>query len=92
MSLVEVGSKISIENLNQTTSMKIFPNRVKSTLSFQFDKSFDAIRILDLLGQEHLYLNEIKNQIDVSFLQSGIYILELKNKTKSVSQNRFVEE
>ncbi|MDA3927587.1 MAG: T9SS type A sorting domain-containing protein [Prolixibacteraceae bacterium] len=92
VSLLEVGSETGIDNLKQTTSMKIFPNPVKSTLSFQFDKSFDRIRILDLLGQEHLYLNEIKNQIDVSSLQSGIYILELKDNTKAVSQSRFVKE
>lgn len=61
---------------------KIYPNPVKDKLYLEVEQSEIKLEISDAVGQTVFILNEpqAKQEIDVSFLDSGIYFVKTQNK------------
>ena len=62
-------------------SLKLYPNPANNTLNVE--GNYDAIQVFDILGKL-LIDSEAKEKIDVSSLNSGVYIVELKLNNKSI--------
>jgi len=81
MKLIKQGP-VGINELNLNASIKLFPNPVKDKLSLQFESTLkiDVISISNALGQMIYSMNDpqSKQEIDLGFLQSGIYFLTLR--------------
>ena len=79
---IRLNSDLSI-NERPINISDIYPNPVNGIINFATLAYGDEIHIYNLSGQ--LVLSEIAknhvNQIDLSFLNKGIYILEYQNKT-----------
>jgi len=84
------------EVVKKEENFSVYPNPASSIITIESKKYQDlSIRIVDVLGREVIESTKyevlgIKN-IDVSHLPSGMYIIQLQNKTGVVSK-KFVKE
>ena len=69
--------------------ISVFPNPTSGVLNIK--NGVGTARILDLTGKVILEATVINEQIDVSTLQNGIYLLQLKNEQRSRAV-RFIKE
>jgi hypothetical protein len=91
VSLVEVDETSSVNAININNSIKVFPNPAKSTIALQTEIAFDAVRIMNISGQELIHSNSGIQNIDISNLQSGIFIVELMKNGKAVAKSQFIK-
>jgi hypothetical protein len=91
VTLVEVGGGSSVENL-QLASAKVYPNPVAEVLNIECSQAFDAVRVLNTLGQENLCVSTSNNQLNVSQLKAGVYIVELRSGNQVVAKSRFIKQ
>ena len=72
-----------LENLKSESSIFIFPNPVKTSLTVTGAAKDAKINLLDLTGTllQSIPAQENSTQIDVSTLQQGIYLLQMGEKT-----------
>jgi aminopeptidase N len=72
-----------IQELPMDNAYRFGPNPVTDDLFLQFPNAgrFEAVRIINMAGQEMLILKDIENpaSIDLSFLSDGSYLLEFSN-------------
>lgn len=68
----------------ELSSLKVYPNPAETEITINYDKVIKSINILDLTGKKLFskeYLNGAKNiSLDVDFLQSGTYFLNINDK------------
>ena len=70
---------------NETLCVNIYPNPVKNKLNLEFEPSkirLDKLSITNTLGQIVFSLNEpqAKQEIDLSFLNIGLYFVKVQNR------------
>ena len=86
----EVNSD-ALSTLNNTTdSLVIYPNPVINILHIVSNYNTQSIKIRNLLGQLIL-VSENKNFIDLSSLETGIYLIEIEN-TNSLVTKRIIKK
>ena len=78
------------ENYN-SNQISIFPNPTTNTLFINGLPKNSNIKIFDVLGKEVLNFETTNNQINISNLQSGIYILKIENENKIVTK-KFIKQ
>ncbi|MNK10885.1 hypothetical protein D3C87_289180 [compost metagenome] len=77
-------------NDNQFTGMTYYPNPIKDVLTIVNNNDIETVNIVNMLGQTILnkQINNSTAQMDLSSLQSGVYIVNItsggKNKTIKV--------
>lgn len=77
-------------NLNTHNSdFKIFPNPVNNILNIDSSSDIKSVKIYNILGKEILKTKSKK--INVSKLNSGIYILKLENNLGEVSTKKWIK-
>ncbi len=82
-----VSGLVPIEFQNQ---LKLFPNPVSQTLFIEADGiPFDQILVRNLLGKK--VMNTTSPHLDISFLEDGVYFVELVSKEKPVVISTFVK-
>ena len=74
-------------SLNETNRFKfnLYPNPTTNFISINTDLSEFKIDIFDLLGKK-VHFSENKSQIDLTHLDSGIYLLTMESKFYSTSK------
>ena len=74
----------SNEALSLDYNVSIFPNPASDNLVVQADKAFNRAEIINVSGQKVMDLNTGNQQIDISSLKPGIYILNIifEDKTR----------
>lgn len=62
-------------------SVSIYPNPAKSELfiSNESNIELEELIIYNQMGQEVMYLNKVESRIDISSLQSGVYLIEIRS-------------
>ena len=85
-------SVLANANFNALNDIKIFPNPVKNLFSISNKNNFQiqSVEISNMLGQT-LQMNINNNNIDVSDLKSGSYILKIVTE-KGTSNTKFIKE
>ncbi|SEQ81071.1 Por secretion system C-terminal sorting domain-containing protein [Epilithonimonas lactis] len=71
------------------TQVKIYPNPVRDVINISLDKSIQSVEIFDFLGR--LIRTETKNNINVSQLSKGNYILKIKTGNQEIIE-KFIKE
>lgn len=71
------------------TQVKIYPNPVRDVINISSDKSIQSVEIFDILGR--LIRTETKNNINVSQLSKGNYILKIKTSNQEIIE-KFIKE
>lgn len=74
----------------KNASVSIYPNPTSDILNIESEKSFEAISIYDLSGQR-VWTSGADITVDMSGLDAGIFILELRFEN-GLNYSRFVKE
>lgn len=79
-------------NTLSSNDMRLFPNPVTSNLNIKLSEnaSITSIQIVDINGRSVLNINDNFETINVSGLQSGLYILNLETSKGSITK-RFIK-
>jgi hypothetical protein len=82
---------VSISEPTPEYSLSLYPNPTNGLLNLSADQNIDEIKVYNLSGQ--LILNSIQpnNQIDLSHLESGVYLIEISIEGSQVIR-RIVKE
>jgi hypothetical protein len=70
------------EITGKTASYNLYPNPVNSMLTITSDQAINSIRIFDFTGKIVLETENPTQQMDLSFLNSGIYLVEINKEEK----------
>lgn len=87
----------NVENFEQTktSELNLYPNPNNGTFTIEPNVAFGgqvAIRVFNTLGElvlEHSTSNLVREELNLSQLQNGLYLLDIRNKNK-VATKRFV--
>lgn len=88
------GSFSAIENSAKFKNIRIFPNPAGNNLNIEIEQENDyLVQIFDFSGKLALQkqLNRGENQIEISFLKSGMYILRAQS-SKNIFVGKFLKE
>lgn len=93
---VTVSSALSTENFSKTT-LQLYPNPVLDNITIQNDNNIEiqTINIVDLKGRvvkEFKYSTLNNNLINISELESGIYIINLITSSQQVLSKKIIKE
>jgi len=85
---------LGIEDTNLEEAINIYPNPVKNNFTITNNGNFviNKITIHNLLGKIVYQANAIKNNIDISNLKEGIYLVKLNSNTISVIKKIIVSK
>lgn len=84
-------STLGINNTNIEKSLFIYPNPVKSVLNIFSEDKIDSLEILDITGKTIFSYKLTTNHINVSQLNSGLYILKI-HSDYNISTKRFIKQ
>ncbi|CAL2080523.1 T9SS type A sorting domain-containing protein [Tenacibaculum sp. 190524A02b] len=74
---------LSSEEVSLLQEFNIYPNPTQDVLNFSGNKTIDKLQIFDSKGAEVFSQKGILNkQLDVNFLQSGVYFLNIESNKK----------
>jgi len=78
-----LSTSIKSRSLNNEFEIKLFPNPVKDKLTLEFEHELKSLDITNNLGQlVYVLKNPLsKQEIDLSFLSSGVYYLKAQNNS-----------
>lgn len=83
------------EELHLDKAISLYPNPVKGIVSIQFDKPFanSFIEVYDLLGRRRLskQVEQGIEQIDLGFLEEGVYIITYKSDEKRIKNKKLIK-
>jgi len=87
---VVVNITLSIDELQNNSGLKIYPNPTNGIVTIETPYQIEEIIVSNTIGQEILKINS--NQIDLSSLKTGIYIIKIRlddniSITKKVIRN-----
>ena len=97
MSSYDVEDKceaISIPEIDLSNEILLYPNPTRGMLFFSHRDNMiiEYITIYNQIGQKVLYRNEIIENIDISSLRQGIYIIELTLSELKIRQKLIIEK
>ncbi|MCH1484855.1 MAG: carbohydrate-binding protein [Flavobacteriaceae bacterium] len=78
------GDPMSLNEMNRV-NFNLYPNPTSNFISINTDLSEFKIEIFDLLGKK-VHFSQNKSQINLSHLDSGIYLLTMESKFYSTSK------
>ncbi len=87
----------SVGQIRKGEMVSIYPNPAKETVTFEFDLQESLVKfdVLDVNGRVVLSVNENQykgmRNIDLNALQSGLYIINLQTKSRSINY-RLIKE
>jgi hypothetical protein len=87
----------SVEQVLKGEMLAIYPNPANEMVTIEFDlkESLDKLNVLDVNGRVVLSINENQykgmRNIDLNALQSGLYIINLQTKSRSINY-RLIKE
>jgi hypothetical protein len=81
---------IAINNsINKNAHIKVYPNPANNTLFVENSNAFKSINIYNLQGV--LIKKSLINEVDISAISAGIFVLEVENTEGVLSRVRFVK-
>ena len=82
---------VSLSEFRKDLEIVLFPNPVENYLNIQYDSKIDSFELYDLHGKLYLQANAINQQIDLSELSQGVYIMKLYSDSEIVDCRRVVK-
>ena len=78
----------------QKTSISIYPNPASDFLHIKSEKSISEVSIFDSTGKQISRIKEKNSEakIPVHYLNSGIYLIQIKNSEGIVSKQKFIKK
>ena len=90
---VELACTVTVEELFREGYLLLFPNPARQEINILLDdrRKVDEVRIYTLIGQQILQEIPINGMIDITRLQSGIYIVEVTIDNTRLRQKLLVQ-
>ena len=88
------GEENALSNTNipvVQNGIRLYPNPVSSLLHIGSDSAIDNVRIYDLTGKQMNLTSFYDKSVDVSTLQSGVYIIEIQTNAEKFT-SKFVKK
>ncbi len=87
------STTLGVNDYTNNKKLKIFPNPVVDILNIDFEQTVTAksYEIYDILGKKIISRSDMENQINVSKLSKGIYVLKA-NTDEGVFTSKFLKE
>ena len=80
---MELARSLSVNELNLDDTVSIYPNPVTDNVKVNFPKNMNnaSVSVFNVLGKKVISqeLNTTNNKIEVSHLNSGVYLLKFTN-------------
>ena len=76
----------------EKADVAIFPNPSKKILNIAYPKEIAEVRIYNAVGQMYLYFSKNHESINVSHLQTGLYIIEIRSSDGEITTSKFIKE
>ena len=93
------GDGVLDTNNNELSQIKIFPNPFKNTLTISSTElnmhpsvSFELYTISGKLVKKELLIRKTSNTLDLSNLDSGLYLYILKSKGENIQSGKLIKE
>ncbi|MFI0430715.1 S8 family serine peptidase [Mariniflexile sp. HMF6888] len=82
-----LNSALSVDNNAGNNTINVFPNPVKDVVYFKLptNENYVDVNIFNILGKHlsHAFITPTNNQIDVSSLSNGMYLIKLESVNTS---------
>jgi hypothetical protein len=90
-------AEVSDLNINSNSNAEIFatfPNPIidKLALSVEIVQQFDSLQLFDITGKLLLEKNKLSNEIDVSFLNTGLYFIQFSNNQQRTACIKIIKK
>ena len=85
----ELLSTVPTEEIISNNTVTIFPNPTNNLLNIKSDLQIETVEIFDIVGRSVKFENFNGNSIDVSQLETGLYLMKLKNDQAEIVVKRF---
>ena len=90
-------AEVSDLNINSNSNAEIFasfPNPIidKLALSVEIVQQFDSIKLFDITGKLLLEKNKLSNEIDVSFLNTGLYFIQFSTNQQRTACIKIIKK
>lgn len=75
---------VSTINIPETQPLEIYPNPISNTIFIHCNSmvKINSVSIYNILGQKEIQMDNYLNQIDISNLENGMYIIEIELNSK----------
>jgi hypothetical protein len=87
---VDLGISTETADQSKDFEFSMYPNPTSNQLQFSSDLQFDQVNIYSSTGHKIMAAKNNKS-LEVSSLQSGLYIVELLNKNVSLLRRKFIK-
>ncbi|MEO1383001.1 MAG: T9SS type A sorting domain-containing protein, partial [Bacteroidota bacterium] len=84
--------EIVAENQLQEIGLHLYPNPVEDVLYFEIAQQMTEVRVFNLAGQLVISQDKPQEQLDVSRLSEGIYVLEIRTENGQKLRKKFVKQ
>ncbi|MDG1760698.1 MAG: T9SS type A sorting domain-containing protein [Flavobacteriaceae bacterium] len=89
---ISAASTLTLQDFGET-SISIYPNPVSNQLSIVSDMKIESVEVLDLMGRTVLSSSQkVAPMVNVSSLQSGVYMIKLSNKQGESQTKKFIKK
>jgi photosystem II stability/assembly factor-like uncharacterized protein len=85
------GYPAGLESLDSDSKINIYPNPSGNTLFIKGATANSIALVIDLNGKQLIQKQSIKDQIDISNLAKGVYILQMINK-EGITFRKFIKQ
>jgi len=84
-------SALGIDNNSKNQKVKIYPNPAKEKLNVEVPENFHptSFIIIDSMGKKYTNYTYINNELNIAFLSSGVYFLEVQSENQ-VIRSKFI--
>jgi hypothetical protein len=93
-SMTLTGLPTSIEGIANTESLSVYPNPANDNVTVTMEQPMESLTIYNALGQEVKHINNIQSTkltIPVNNLDKGVYVIEGRNASGSITISRFMK-
>ena len=87
-------STLSVDDTsNDDSALQMYPNPVKDILTLKTNNgiSISSIKIFNMIGKE-ISQSQDKNNVDLSHLKSGLYLVKIETDTKKTLYKKLIKE
>ncbi|MFL3661533.1 MAG: T9SS type A sorting domain-containing protein [Polaribacter sp.] len=70
----------------------VYPNPSTNFLNLKTQENLSSLQVLDILGKSIILKKEVKETLDISTLNNGVYFLKLTSDNGLISTKRFIKK
>jgi hypothetical protein len=71
--------------------MVVSPNPASQTIQISYSSDISEVKILDIAGKQHLLIEGGFDNIDISQLDNGVYIVKLITVNGDISSHKIIK-